>query len=139
MIERLVLCAVLLAVGLAGGYAWHGDRAAAEVAAAKANESACRAALDSQTDALADVRKALAGVRERHRDLMAAASDALTLRDAENEALTERVAALTKSLQESARVDASCAPLGRLAVCAAVAGQLWPAAEQAAAGDRHAR
>ena len=131
----LAAIALLFAAAVAG-YAFHGDRDAGAITAAESATAVCHSALDSQKAALADVRKQLADLRERHDLAKRAAEKVLAEREAENTALGERVAALTESLRKSAHADASCAPLARLAVCSAVAGRLWPAATEAAA-DSH--
>lgn len=125
-----------LMLGAMAGYAYHGERDAEAIRVAEASTAVCESALAGNKTSLADVRKQLDALRERHDLAKRAAEKVLAERDAENAALGERVAALTESLRKSAHADASCAPLARLAVCSAVAGRLWPAATEAAA-DSH--
>jgi predicted negative regulator of RcsB-dependent stress response len=136
-VEWIALLALLFAAGVIG-YAWRGERNQDAISTAQGNEQVCQSALKGNAAKLAEIKGHLADLKKRHDDMLAAADKTLAARDAEIKRLTDAAKARTTSIRNTAHDDPDCAPLARLAVCPAVAGQLWPAAAEGAAADRHA-
>jgi len=131
----LILLIGVAAVGVAGGYAWHGEREADALRAANATADACAAALDSARNASASAQAIAAGIKARHEAAMRDARIVLDARDAQIQRLLDDAATRTSSIQAAAHDDDACAALDRLPVCRAVAVRLWPAAQPAADAD----
>jgi predicted negative regulator of RcsB-dependent stress response len=135
-VEWIALLALLFAAGVIG-YAWRGERNQDAISTAQGNEQVCQSALTGNAAKLAEIKGHLADLKKRHDDMLAAADKTLAARDAEIKRLTDAEKARTTSIRNSAH-DPDCAALARVAVCPAVAGQLWPAHAQSASADRHA-
>lgn len=127
LLAEIGVLTVLLLCAAIGGYAFRSDRTQAAITAAQSDTAVCQAALDSKQTALDRVGKSLADLRDRHATALADATAALDARDADIAALQAAAAHRTTTIRENAHADADCASLARLPVCAAVAGQLWPA------------
>lgn len=127
---------LLLAVSFFFGTRWVQDDAQARITAAEDSRRACGALLETNAAALERVRSTLAAERERHARALAAAREALDVRDAQIQSLKAdadaRVAAIREAIDDSPDVAA----LARLPVPAALAGQLWPPADRAPAAAR---
>ena len=133
----IVLLAALALVSAVIGYAFRGDRNQVAISTAQGNEQVCQSALASNQARLADLRQQLDAQRTQHDALLAAADKGLAERDDEIKTLREAAATRASNIRESAH-EVDCAALVRMPVCTAVARELWPAAAQGAAADRHA-
>lgn len=133
----IALLAALALVSAVLGYAFRGDRNQVAISTAQGNEQVCQSALASNQARLADIQQQLTHQRELHDKLLAAADSALDARDDEIKTLREAADKRASNILESAH-EVDCAALARMPVCPAVARELWPAAAQGAAADRHA-
>ena len=128
----LALAGVLLLVAAGGiGYAWRGSHNQQAVATAQANTAVCDSALAANKAVTDALRAQLAELRQRHESALAAARDALDMRDAEIQRLNTTAARAAAELRKTANEQSDCAALARLPVCAAIADRLWPVAADA--------
>lgn len=131
------LAAAILALLFAGmlGYIFRGDRNQAAITAAANDAAVCRSSLESNGTALDEVKRQLADLRDRHAKALAAATASLDERDAQIAALRADAEKRSDTIKGVIRVDAECAALDRMPLCAAVAGRLWPAAAALGGAD----
>ncbi len=138
---ELALAALLLLLGSIGGY-WVADTLAGrtieglnkQLAQAKADTAVAVAAVDATRTALGALKGKLDALQTRHDAMRTLGEAELAARAQRIDQLQRDAARRQSALVEKGR-DATCAELARLPVCAAVAGQLWPAAGEAAGGQ----
>lgn len=130
LLEASVLLLLLL-LAATTGYVYHGKRDHAELVTAQASVRTCDAALTAKESAVVDLRKMLGELTSQHAQAIAAAEKALDARDGEIATLLNEAASRAAAIRKSVHDDVDCQALDRIPVCAAVAGRLWPAAQQA--------
>lgn len=96
--------------------------------------SACEAGSHANDTTIESLKKQLADLRAQHDKALADANRTLGERDLRIKTLTDAATRRAGAIARAPHDDANCKALANLPVCAAVAGQLWPAATKAAAG-----
>lgn len=135
-VEVLALIFLLLLAGVLG-YGYRGDRNQEAITTASSNYATCKSALDGKQAAVTELQTRLTDLKQRHDNSLTAAEATLAGRDATIAELTAAAEKRTTTIRKLSHEDADCASLDHLAVCASVAGQLWPVPQQATttAGD----
>lgn len=131
----LALALLLLVGGGGGGYIWAQHNLSADLSQANSDKDVCVSASAAKAYALKVVEAKFTDLQQRHKNLLKTATDAIVERDLDisnlKVAAAKRHAAVTEKVHE---VD--CAALDKLALCPAIADQLWPDPATAVSGNK---
>jgi predicted negative regulator of RcsB-dependent stress response len=131
--------AVLALVALSGvaGYSYRGEVDHEAMALASSNVDVCKSTAEAKAAAVTLLQAKFDDLSTRHEKALADAESAMDVRDQEIERLSTIAVARATTLRKASHDDADCAQLADLALCPAVADQLWPMAPQGARAAPH--